>query len=379
MKARTQIALVVDGTGSMRPVRNEVRRHNCRLIESAFRTIPSLEMAGIAVCDDLPGEGCGKLTTTLPFQRDWDKVADFFKNIPDAFGGDFDECYELGLHQLGEFKWNPAAKKVAIVFGDARPHPVNHRKNKLRLDWEKETEELVSQGVTIHAVHCLPHYGEGAFWKKLAKNGGGVYFQLDQASHVESLVLGIAHHTSGGVEGLQQYEEQLQKRSSIPTSVRRSFDTLAGRKSTVKARKDSRKPVDGSLFQVLTCDSTTPQDVKSFAVSQGLIAEPDQFNSIVKGHLFYAHTERKEDLRPSHTVVIQDLETDEMFSGEEARNWLDCPFGETKKIAPNPLGEKYRVWLQSKSVNRNIRPGQQVMVEMTEAMKDSMAEVEAVC
>lgn len=378
MNPSVQVGLVFDTTGSMRPVAAEVRRNNSRLVKAAFSSIAALEMGVVAVGDDLPHEGGGYMTKVLAPQRDWDKVARFVDNVPAAFGGDVDECYELALNDVSKFPWHPDAKKVVIFFGDARPHAVRHHKNPRRLDWEEEARKVAAQGVTIHAVHCLPHYGERAFWQKLANVGNGVYFQLDQWSHVESLILGITHHVQGGIEALQRFESELQTRQTVPVGVRRSFDSLAGRRSTVSARRDGRKPIaDGSRFQVLTCDADERQDIQDFCVAQGLIASKDQFNSVVKGHCFYAHTERTEELRPNHEVVIQDVATDEMFSGDEARTWLECPFGERKDIRANPLGSGYTVWFQSKSVNRKIFPGQKVMVEMTDAIKHAMEEAGA--
>jgi hypothetical protein len=377
MKANVQIACVFDTTGSMTPVSKEVRRNNCQLIKSAFSTIPALEMGMIAVGDDLPTQGRGGyLTKVLNLQRDWDKVANFVTNVEPACGGDFDECYELALNQLRSFPWVDGAKKAVLFFGDARPHSVNHPKNKGHFNWETEARALAAQGVSIHAIHCLAHYGERGFWQKLAKIGNGIYFQLDQWSHVESLVLGITHHISGGVDSLSRYQADLQRKGAIPVGVQRSFDAITGRKTTRK-RTDGRTPiVDGSRFQVITCDAIERQDVQDFAVAQGLIAEKSQFNSVIKGHLYYAHTERTETLRPNHEVVIQDNRSDEMFAGDEAREWLGCLFGETCSLKANPLGAGYTVWLQSKSVNRKMFPGQKVMVEMTKEIKHAMEDAE---
>lgn len=371
-----QVGLVFDTTGSMRPVAGEVRRNNGKLIRSAFASIPALEMGVVAVGDDLPHQGGGYMTKVLKPKRDWDAVTKFVETVPHANGGDFDECYEEALFQLGTFPWHAKAKKVVIFFGDAHPHSIRHPKNPRRLDWEAEAVKLADKGVIIHAVHCLAHYGERAFWQKLAKLGKGVYLQLDQWSHVESLVLGITHHISGGVDALQRFEADIESRQNVPVALKRSFAALSGDHLTVTSRKDGRKPIlEQSRFQVLTCDATERQDIKDFAAAQGLIAHQSQFNGIVKGHCFYAHTERTEDLRPNHQVVIQDNATDEMFSGEDAREWLGCSFGESKSIRANPLGSEYTVWFQSKSVNRKIFPGQKVMVEMTDKIKHAMEEI----
>jgi hypothetical protein len=268
---------------------------------------------------------------------------------------------------MNKLKWNPDATKVVVFIGDAFAHPVSHYKNPKRIDWRTEATKLHEKGVTIHSVQALSHYGNGKFWAELAKLGGGLHLRLDQWRHLESLLLGFAHFLNGGAKDLGTFE---QSHTTVPESVRRSFDSLAGRKSASRTRRDGRKPTDPSRFQLFTCDSKTKQDVKAFAVEKGLITDESRFTEVVKGHIFYAHTERTETLRPDHVVVIQDLTTDEFFSGNSAREWLDCPYGSSKRrIKPNPLGPDYKVWIQSRSHNRAILGGQEVMVEMTDDMR----------
>ncbi len=365
--ASVQVGLAFDTTGSMRSVLRQVRDQNGRLIAGLFNTIPMLEIAGLAIGDDGPREGGGYMTKTSPFMRDWDSCLDWFKKVPDAYGGDEDECYEQALRDLNGLPWEPYAQKVVVFVGDAFPHPVSHRKNPLRLDWKQEAAELARKGVVIHAVQCLSHYGgRGDFWKQLATIGNGVHLRLDQWSHLESLLLGVAHFIKGGAAGLGTWESG---RGQMPASVTRSFDALAGRKARTRARTDGRKPIETSRFQVLTVGGREKQDVRDFAVEMGLISNPTEYAKVVKGHLYYAHTEKSEELRKEHQVVIQDKNTDEFFSGDTAREWLGCPFGESLRIKPNPLGPDYTVWFQSKSMNRKLMPGQEVMVEMTDMMR----------
>ena len=229
---------------------------------------------------------------------------------------------------------------------------------------------LVGKGVTVHSVQCLAHYGLDKFWKELAEIGRGVHLKLDQFSHLQQLLVGMGHFTRGGASELSAFEQSLPQ---VPRGVSRSFAALRGEKYSPPTHSREYVPVAGSQFQVLTCESAEPQDVRDFAVEQGLIATSDQFVRVVKGNLYYAHTERCEQLRPNHEVVIQDLSSDEFYSGKEARNWLGCPYGSSRDVAANPLGEGYRVWIQSKSMNRKLRPGQAVMVKMTDAIRRAMA------
>lgn len=368
MRKRVQLVFIIDFTGSMAACRGEVRANQCRLIEKLFSQILGIEVAVIAVGDD--EERNRYMTRMLPLTSDQNQLVNFFNTVPNAGGGDADECYEKGLNQANELAWDKDATKVVVVIGDSIPHPVNHRKNPHRLDWRTEVRNLRKKDVIVHAVHCLAHYGGAQvrkFWAELAEIGGGVYLTLEQFKHVESLLLGIAHRALGE-DSLQEFTTRLERDGSISTGLRNSFDTLLGisRKST-RSRSDGRIPVAASRFQVLRCTSDARQDVRDFAVDKGLISSPSEFNARVKGRLFYAHTVKTETLRPSHEVVIQEVATDTFFSGEDARLWLGIPTGTSDRLRPNPLGPEYVVWVQSKSVNRKLDPSQDVMVDMTES------------
>ena len=64
-------------------------------------------------------------------------------------------------------------------------------------------------------------------------------------------------------------------------------------------------------------------------------------------------------------MIIEEDDTGIMYGGDESRDMLDCPYGSTKHIQKDPLrGVDCTVWFQSWSVNRKLKPGQDVMVDM---------------
>ncbi|MBX7137971.1 MAG: VWA domain-containing protein [Oligoflexia bacterium] len=365
---KIQMGLMVDLTGSMAAVRGEVRAHNHQLVKDLFDAFPELEVGAVMVGDDLKP---GYMVRHLPLSSGSEqrKITHFIDSVPNADGGDADECYELGLRTLAGFDWDPAAQKVVVAIGDSYPHSTTHPKNPGRLEWRKEAQALAKKGITIHAVQCLAYGGDSQaqrYWSELPKLGGGLHLMLEQFRHLRYLLLGIGHRTVSE-ENLASFTERLERDGSISVGLGRSFDLLLGRRSSRSRRRtDGRVPVEGSRFQVLTCTALERQDVRQFAVDKGLISDPCDYNGEVKGRVYYAHTERTETLRPGHHVVIQDRRTDEFFTGADARAWLGIPYGGSGQIPPNPLGPDYTVWIQSKSLNRKLFPGQEVMVDMTE-------------
>ena len=163
-----QLALVPDVTGSMAAANGEVRAKNCALVDELHEAFPGIEIAVIAVGDDPPP---GYMTRHLPFTSDRQAVKRFLTQVPNAGGGDTDECYEKALNIARSLNWRDDAKKVLVAIGDAYPHPINHPKNPTRLDWRVEARELASIGVTIYSVQCLALFADiqaKRFWAELA-------------------------------------------------------------------------------------------------------------------------------------------------------------------------------------------------------------------
>ena len=69
-------------------------------------------------------------------------------------GGDWEECYELVLHEARtKLSWTPGTQRSLVMIGDATPHPPSYHMNTLKLDWKKEAKQLYDDlGVKIYAV-----------------------------------------------------------------------------------------------------------------------------------------------------------------------------------------------------------------------------------
>lgn len=80
----------------------------------------------------------------------------------------------------------------------------------------------------------------------------------------------------------------------------------------------------------------------------------------VTGNAFYQLV-KTEHVQDHKKVAIEDVKTGEVFVGVEARKMLGLPSSGTAKIKPGDHG-RWRVFIQSTAVNRNIIPNQMVFV-----------------
>jgi len=107
------------------------------------------------------------------------------------------ECYELVLHRLAEardgFNWGEGNKRVAIIFGDGKPHGKGYHCEQMEhpndLDWREELQVLKRDHVTVYAVHCQPRPKTKPFYESLAAQTGGSYLTLaDVGRNVQDVV-----------------------------------------------------------------------------------------------------------------------------------------------------------------------------------------------
>ena len=77
-------------------------------------------------------------------------------------GGDWEECYELVLHEAREkLSWTPGTQRSLVMIGDAIPHPPTYAMNTKKLDWKVEAKKLHDEaGVKVYAVQALNNSGK---------------------------------------------------------------------------------------------------------------------------------------------------------------------------------------------------------------------------
>ena len=114
-------------------------------------------------------------------------------------GGDWEECYELVLHQARTvLNWSPGTQRALVMIGDAIPHDTNYADNKAKIDWKRETKALWEEmGVRIYAVQCQRNPSADFFYKHLADNTDGKWVQLDEFQNVVDMLMAICYREQG--------------------------------------------------------------------------------------------------------------------------------------------------------------------------------------
>jgi hypothetical protein len=116
-------------------------------------------------------------------------------------------------------------------------------------------------------------------------------------------------------------------------------------------------PVPAGRFQVMSVDSEVA--IKDFVMAQGV--------NFKKGRGFYELTESVK-VQQYKEIILMDKETGDMFCGAEARELLGllpqtASGGATERLRPDKMN-KYKVFIQSTSVNRKLFPGTSLLYEV---------------
>lgn len=375
---KVDIIVSFDTTGSMYPVLAQVRREVKSFVKTLFDEFSDLRLGIIA-----HGDYCDKdnpyTIRVAGLTRDADGLCDFVTNTEQTYGGDFDECYELVLDVANsEFanKGRKDADKLLIMIGDATPHGVSYPENVERLDWKERASALASQDVKIFAVHALPNYRRTSksFYETLADTTNGIYLTLNQFDEIVDLIKATCYQQFGE-EKLNEYVTYVELHGRMTNSMSNNFKRLKGEKveddytssrysGSAKPSADVRikdvedlVPVLEGRFQTMIVDKDTP--IKEFVEYNGI--------TFKKGRGFYELT-KAETVQQYKEVIIQDRVTGEMFTGAQVRERLKLKPQSEKGGVNEKLhkadAEKFRVFVQSTSVNRKLIKGTRFLYEI---------------
>lgn len=393
MTINNKIDLVVsfDTTGSMYPVLSQVRSEVGKFVETMFSEFTDLRIGVIAhgdYCDaDDPYTIIAKELT-----RDKVGLCKFIKDVKKTYGGDADECYELVLNLAAgdTLGWRDDAQKIMIMIGDASPHSPMYSMNKDHLDWKKEASRLAERGIKVFAVHALSYYRSSSreFYKQVAKETLGTYLTLDQFNEVVELIKATVYQ-QGGEEKLNEYVTILRDNGMYTNSIEKNIKRLMGmvveddeysyrRPSTSRTRRVSKHISDDSVvikdmedlvpvmpgrFQIMKVDENC--DIKGFVTKNGI--------EFKKGRGFY-ELSKAETVQQYKEVIMMDKETGEMFNGAQVRKELglqpQSEKGGVNERLHKDAAKKFRVFVQSTSVNRKLIAGTTFLYEISD-MEDT--------
>lgn len=345
------VVISFDTTGSMYPALSTVRQNVNNFVKQLLTDMKDVRISVIA-----HGDYCDKniyITKKLDFTSDINALSYFIKNVERTNGGDYPECYEYVFKIVSELDYRPDAKKLYIMIADAVPHDINT--SQLRLDWRKELKSCVSNGISVTAIQALPYKSDSTwFYKEISKITGGFHLVLDQFNDTETLIVAsIFQHASTNTNNyLEQYEQDLISKGRMNRSVSRTFDQLLKRNPTTGRFQSHAKTVDEGRFQFLKVDNDCA--IKGFVESQGI--------PFKKGSGYYEFTKR-ETIQSYKQIILLDTETGHMYEGSSVREVLGLPEYGDIRLSPTFDNKKYKVFVQSTSVNRALKAGTMFLYE----------------
>ncbi|HUE31087.1 MAG TPA: vWA domain-containing protein [Verrucomicrobiae bacterium] len=212
-KVGLDVAVVIDATGSMQNVIDDLKRRMDDLAATMQRLVPTARVGAVTYRDRDDDEGAkGGPRQSEAFLVKWTdltfnvkKVQTFLDGIVAEGGGDWEEAVKDGLEcAMRQLKWRSDAKKVIILVGSSPPHPQDVAAiHKLIADWRarggvvstidvslmlhEEFERQMARWLhneDLKEVSPLPDFYKevSASFGEMAKEGGGQMIAMGQQS-----------------------------------------------------------------------------------------------------------------------------------------------------------------------------------------------------
>jgi von Willebrand factor type A domain len=203
------VVIVIDGTGSMRLIINDVKAKMDQMVMAIHRLVP-IARVGIVVYG-----GVGEHLQTQPLTLEPRKLKNFLENIKAQGGGEWEENMYGGVkYAVDSMDWKPYAKKVIVLVGDSPPRDKDFRPlialiKKFRgengtlntVDVSKEEHERFERAfwLKVHGEEPPKNTPLPAFYRQteaafqvLAAAGGGEMRSLNTKMHINQQVLILA-------------------------------------------------------------------------------------------------------------------------------------------------------------------------------------------
>ncbi len=203
------VVLVIDGTGSMQLIIDDVKAKMAQLITAVHRLVP-IARVGIVVFG-----GKGKPMGVQPLTLNPQKLVNFLASIHAEGGDEWEEDLYGGVKvAINQMDWKPYAKKVIVLVGDSPPKKEDFQPLIVdihRFKDENGTFNTVDVAAEEHErferefwlkvhreeppkISPLPEFYQQtrAAFKVLANAGGGSLRSLTKDTHINQQVLILA-------------------------------------------------------------------------------------------------------------------------------------------------------------------------------------------
>lgn len=187
-KARIQMAILLDTSGSMRGLINQARTQLWKIVNE-FVTMkqhgrtPELEVSLYEYGKDSLAKEEGYLRMILPLTTDLDKVSQELFALGTNGGSEY--CGRVIQEATASLAWseNPNDLKTIFIAG-------NEAFTQGSVDYHEACKAAVTRGVVVNTIFCGDHQmGINTFWKDGALLAEGSYMSIDQnqtVAHIES-------------------------------------------------------------------------------------------------------------------------------------------------------------------------------------------------
>jgi len=211
-KVGLDVAIVVDSTGSMQNVIDDLKRRMDDLAATMQRLVPTARVGAVTYRDRDDADPRGGPRQSEAFVVKWSdltfnvkKVQTFLDGIVAEGGGDWEEAVKDGLEcAMRQLKWRTDAQKIIILVGSSPPHPQDVPAiTKLIADWRtrngvvstidvslmlhEEFERQMAKWLhneDVKEISPLPDFYKevSASFGEMAREGGGQMIAMGQQS-----------------------------------------------------------------------------------------------------------------------------------------------------------------------------------------------------
>lgn len=193
------LVITFDSTGSMTGEINQVKRQIQRIGRRLVELIPETRIS-ICTYRDVGDEYVVK---GLPLTRNLDQVQLYLNGISAGGGGDEPEAVDRGLQwSIYENPFQPTARKVILLFGDAPPHD-----ERLADCLRMAAEFRQRMGGVISTVTCRNPRRLTAF-EQIAEYGGGEAFLTQDEREIVSQLVILVFGSQHEAEVLEAFRMQ---------------------------------------------------------------------------------------------------------------------------------------------------------------------------
>jgi hypothetical protein len=232
-KGGLDVAIVIDSTGSMQNIIDDLKRRLTEITRTMQRLVPTARIGAVAYRDRDTGNVATAPRQSEDFVVKWtdltfnvSKVQTFLSGIVAEGGGDWKEAVKEGLEcAMKQLKWRADAKKAIIIVGSSPPHDEDNAAiRSLIADWRARNGFVSTIDVSypLHAEHerklhrwlygeelkevsPLPEFYEELqrSFREIAREGGGGDIKLGEDAALVRNVLVLAFGT--------QWEKELSR------------------------------------------------------------------------------------------------------------------------------------------------------------------------